>query len=823
MKQIIYHLWFFIFCTGICSSCTDVQVTTWNPENSKLTISFSTNELDSRTVPGVNSLNENKVSEIACYLYFGNDGQTANANVVRQVSINTDDASTETVFVVSFTDEELADLAKNQTMTLYAIANPPTDLPKTGTTNIPTIKKHQLVDTDFSVGEQPETFVMDGQLSIGVSVKANGGLEYSFQNGDVLKLTRSAAKILLHVLANEVKDNGTTWSPITSAMKVSFHNGVKYGYIDAGTDIFLPENKANIAEGSSYYFSSQNSIVFNPDAKIKPTGSELEYIQQNSPFYSYPYQWTGVMDTTPYLMLVVPWVKEGDDKNSQNYVYYYYQIPINELQGKCLERNHCYKIFVDIKALGSKVPTEKVTLEPSYIVVEWGSPKDIPVTLKQYRYLVAEQNEYVMNNVNELTFPFITSHICKLENVRVLMDNIAVVKEITDISQSTTEPIERNVIQGKDQNEYLNNDTQYINYGVTPCSNHAVDGNLSITLDNENHTISISHILDNNTDIGYAASDRKYDYQPITIKFDIVHADNEQYSNKFRESFTVIQYPMMYVEAEWNTGGNIITGDFVTQDRQWEKNGIDRGYVFVNGNQTTTSKYYYNMVRGCFDNFDASNHNSCMYVITITALDSNSPYILGDPRTGQRLADTDLYSDWDESQTGNQNTVKAPAMNESTDRRLRGYNPTREDDSSINMIAPKFRIASSYSKLLGDFREKEWMRRRCATYQEQGYPAGRWRLPTEGELLYVQNLSLEGKIPHLFNVNNGYWTATRSFVYRNNGITEEWMGSTGKDTYSNSFTAGQPLNRGVVRPVYDEWYWTDKCDPKVFTWGDKPL
>ena len=808
MKQIIYHLWFFIFCTGICSSCTDVQVTTWNPENSKLTISFSTNELDSRTVPGVNSLNENKVSEIACYLYFGNDGQTANANVVRQVSINTDDASTETVFVVSFTDEELADLAKNKTMTLYAIANPPADLPKTGTTNIPTIKKHQLVDTDFSVGEQPETFVMDGQLSIGVSVKANGGLEYSFQNGDVLKLTRSAAKILLHVLANEVKDNGTTWSPITSAMKVSFHNGVKYGYIDAGTDIFLPENKANIAEGSSYYFSPENSIAFNPDAKIKPTGSELEYIQQNSPFYSYPYQWTGVMDTTPYLMLVVPWVKEGDDKNSQNYVYYYYQIPINELQGKCLERNHCYKIFVDIKALGSKVPTEKVTLEPNYIVVEWGDPEDIPVTLKQYRYLVAEQNEYVMNNVNTIDIPFITSHECELAEVIV---------KINDLRHEVVE--ERSMKGSLTSNNKTYNATRNSNMITRKLNGESLNttypmlvNDMTITLNDENSTININHILDNK----WSNTDKEYDYCPIHITIKLWHKSDHNYV----ETIKVTQYPMMYVEAEKNEGGNNVKKDLSWEHPYdyftslWPSNttNYDRGWVFVNEN----NKYIYEdwrMVRGCYNGNGSVNKNPNMYIITVTALDEGSPYILGDPRTGTRLKDTELFTD----EAWNTNDAAAMyAVADGKERDLTYYNPTRTDNESENIIAPKFRMGSSYSKLLYEIAlpPHRDMFKRCATYQEQGYPAGRWRLPTVAELKFVQQLSIEKKIPHLFQGNNQYCAATGVYKYVFDENNPNIPGTIEKLN----------TNVGVVRPFYDDWYWgDDKCDPKVFTWGDKPL
>lgn len=810
MKHTLFYLWT-IFFMGIISSCTEEHIMQWNPENTKLTISYSTVELVTRTVPGITDLNENKVNNVTCFLYLGNNG-TKEADIVKEVNIDIPDVSSPTVFTINFTEEEIRKFEGKTSLMLYVVANSPIEL-SNGT--IAEIKKQQIVDTEFSVGNQPETFVMDGQLSMNVQLKTDGSLEYTYPEGkDILKLTRSAAKIMLHVHANNVTtEDNTTWMPQTEAMKVYFHNGVKYGCIDAGTNICLPENESMIQNNDKYYFSLKDenqAIGFNTDAKVQPEGTTVEYTQQNTPFYSYPQLWEDVLDTAPYLMLVIPWKKDTEEDENQEFVYYYYQIPISALD-KRLERNHFYKIFVDVKALGSLVPTEPVTLTPSYIVVNWGGPEDIIVGLKQYRYLVAEKNEYVMNNVNEFTIPFITSHQCKLQNVQVLMDDLTSVADLSSYNDISTvakqDPVKRDQPQGN--GSYFYENTLYRNSEVTPCTNPDEDGVLTVALDNTNFTISIEHVLDNNTEISEQdAEKRKYDYRPIKITFDIVHADNEQY----KESFTVIQYPMMYVEAEWNNsfGENSKTDDAVGTEY--------RGYVFVNENQLTTDKYNWNMVRGCYDNYKNSNHNPCMYVVTITALDKDSPYILGDPRTGQRLSDGNLYDGWNTN-----NAAAMYAVESGKERDLTYYNPTREDNEMI--IAPKFRIASSYSKLLGDFKPKEEMRKRCATYQELGFPAGRWRLPTYAELNFIINLSVEKKIPQLFENNNGYWTATRSFVYRRtetDGYIEEWMGQNGIDKYSNSYEAGKPINRGVVRPVYDEWYWTDKCPVNQFTWGDKP-
>ena len=83
-------------------------------------------------------------------------------------------------------------------------------------------------------------------------------------------------------------------------------------------------------------------------------------------------------------------------------------------------------------------------------------------------------------------------------------------------------------------------------------------------------------------------------------------------------------------------------------------------------------------------------------------------------------------------------------------------------------------------------------KKRCATYQEAGYPAGRWRLPTEAEVYYIEQLQEKGHIATLFNNNYHYWTSS-GYAYR------------GRDDNYKTGTATDP----GARCVYDVWYWGD--------------
>ncbi len=137
--------------------------------------------------------------------------------------------------------------------------------------------------------------------------------------------------------------------------------------------------------------------------------------------------------------------------------------------------------------------------------------------------------------------------------------------------------------------------------------------------------------------------------------------------------------------------------------------------------------------------------------------------------------------------------------------KLTQYHPTKENIDGY-MIAPEFQIASSYGKTTEVTYQRA--KERCASYQEDGYPAGRWRLPTKGEIQFAVELSRDGIIPTLFN--GRYWAANGTYG-------SGYSSTTGSFTdYTNN------NNTNYVRCVYDIWYWGDEHSTYAnqFHYGD---
>ena len=275
--------------------------------------------------------------------------------------------------------------------------------------------------------------------------------------------------------------------------------------------------------------------------------------------------------------------------------------------------------------------------------------------------------------------------------------------------------------------------------------------NYTSDIDLENETITFHHAID--TDIMYAK-------RVITIEV----------TNKegISRTWVITQYPEMYIEAERNQsrGGH---NRFVYGVSETESDG-----------ESTVRNDSGNLLGGVYgyDN-GGTNNNPNQYTIYVTA---NSPYAIGDPRSSTSVSAESLYISQKEDYTKN---------------KLKTYYPTRGREVA-NMIAPAFKIASSWGKTLdiSFARAKE----RCASYQENGYPAGRWRVPTEAEIAYVISLSEDKKIPKLFD--EGYWCSSGT-VYGSSG------------------------DEAAVRCVYDVWYWGEGKEGDAannyerFYWGSQ--
>lgn len=276
------------------------------------------------------------------------------------------------------------------------------------------------------------------------------------------------------------------------------------------------------------------------------------------------------------------------------------------------------------------------------------------------------------------------------------------------------------------------------NYNYTNVSS-------SVSVSLEQGVIKVSRTINNNV------TSSGFDAAPINISFIIRHKGDDDYS----ETITITQYPAMYIQGFKSNGKVFVngTGYSGTSD-----------YVSLQNNLGSISKP--STIDG-----SGENNNQYQYVVHISAL-SGSTAIIGDPRVGNTTAVgslTDL--------PGN-------------------YKPTAEDTQTT--IAPSMRIASSYGKTTPlSYANAQ---RRCAAYQENGYPAGRWRLPTEAEIEYLVSLSKNNVIPTLFAASSNYWAAGGRV----------FNGSQFSNGTSNSY----------VRCVYDEWYWGSQQDnAHMTTWS----
>lgn len=249
-------------------------------------------------------------------------------------------------------------------------------------------------------------------------------------------------------------------------------------------------------------------------------------------------------------------------------------------------------------------------------------------------------------------------------------------------------------------------------------------------------------------------------------------------------------------------------------------------------------------------NFTGGNRN--LYTIHVTVLEKGSKFVIGDPRTRTpdnlnngletcstaNLAynyfywynqddpwyywDWNNYSDTDyvrdtEDETFTIQFRPARVINDKggEPRNLTYYYPAENTPTTQKMLAPALRVSSRFGGV--EFYDGITWRSaqfKCATYQEDGYPAGRWRLPTEAEVDFIGTLTQKGDFVPLFGKKGGnasyYWSA--------NGAVKP----------NDKFDANPNVTYALARCVYDAWYW-DPFDDRLpegerdnYYFGDLP-
>lgn len=578
------------------------------------------------------------------------------------------------------------------------------------------------LDLSGTNAEKESSLLMDGGNTITISRTTPGTVE----------LTRAMAKVVLFptVEKDEIVvgegDDAITYKPVRNKMNVTMVYGVKSTQLDG-----------QYAVQESDYITRLKR-TYTPKADEPETTTNYEHV----PFYSYPNPETTVGRQDSYLILCVPWSAVSADGTSQQAVNYYYRVPITgDDSPATLLRNRYYKINVNVGVLGSLDPKDAIELKANFLIMDW-STMEISTEMQNYQYLVLDEYHSVMNNVDELEMPYISSSNIDWNKTKVT--------QVTYMDYHKTNAYQ--VTLNADYTQDRNNSNRPVTFSE-----------FKVSEGNKENTIKLTHPLDANDHVPYIITVEVYN-------LDGIHTD----------TWTIEQYPAMYIVGESNDSGD--NNRFVY--------GISRS----NGNPQDDNR---TSLGGVYNPFttDATNSNKNQYTIYITSFDVDDKYAIGDPRSEE--VDNLLYLQDKADNNGKHLTYYYPTIKENVED-IENYGST---------VAPAFKIASSWGVVDGNGISYETAQRRCASYQENGYPAGRWRIPTEGEIEYIVGLSDAKKIPALFN--------------------GDYFASSGR-YYDNGYKGGRKgfhsdNNKHSVRCVYDVWYWgNDKIqNPNQFTWGDE--
>lgn len=769
-----------------------------------ITLRVKNSKADSRAEVADDDNNENLISSLVLCLYPENNPSGKPA-FVKSYTFNT---PTQVTIEEKFTTELANTLFPGGATTCHAlvVANlPEADAAAISVeTSLEDIRRI-AISSEFDTKDVQDAFIMDGDA---VVTRTGANTANDKATGDI-PLTRAAARITLAARLPEnitigEGDEAEVWEPDPRGLRVILNNGVKNSAVN-------PANHENVA-GDYYSTPWSGARTF---TRAEGAASTDPYTH-SVPFYTYPNSWAadGSSDNMTYMTLVCPWRKQGDGE--AQFRNYYYMVPVLK-EGNELVRNVAYQVNISLGVLGSLTPDEPMEiLDCSYTAVNWGD-LNMDVNIQDSRYLVVDQNSYVMDNVTDISIPYYTSHPTVITDIKMTYYRYYVTEEGNEYPVTITkEQIERtNTGNDADGNSlFEHNGKKILDYSLNEPDNL-----------NPGKYISIKHPLEIWEPYAEQTFDGEYWWDPPTQRVDKVEQKNlptykdgilyykrptnpvAPYSryeievtiqhvghSEFSQTIKITQYPQMYITSVQN---------HISSSTSDVTNRPAYGNVYVNNSQSTSDRTSAWCRVGNLKYSDKTNANPNMYIIKTTQLNSDTRYIIGDPRT--RITNF------------SQSFTSASDMNGNSNQTLTNYYGA--DANKDKYIAPTLRIASSWGKSYAMSQQDAISR--CAAYQELDCPAGRWRLPTLSEMEYIVSLSDKKYIPKLFDLGsgqNGYWTAQGRV-----------LDAPGSDGILNT-TAGDEAS---VRCVYDEWYWGDSKVksqgtvgntniPKYpFTWGDE--
>ena len=748
---------------------------------------------------GVTSLNENKLNSVEYFIYP--DNGTGNDAVMHGYLSNV--VANTRVYSVPVTDDIVNTVlcpGSSRYFKVYAIANHPRIIPEAATENLSHTSVAELealtrdLDTDSQTGNiltTQNSFLMstNGAFRVGpVEKRATNVVSAR------IPLERVAAKITILVrleesvtIPNTVVINGVSdvrnevWTPRPSQMQVYLVNTAITGQVSGQPVASSPLMQYPTMEFSSTRTETHSYSTFSP--VLDGNGDVTDYTEVThegqftpceAPFYTNPISWEYGSETEPYIKLMIPWdrqpgVSTGGVSYGSASKNYYYRIycPGDAIDGSHAQfiRNNWYKIVLNVGVLGSDTDGGESIINGKYYVVDW-----------QERDAAGSSGGGSETGVND------SDKEAEIKGARYLFINkteyeMFNIDELS-IPYNTSDPCEIVDVTGT-----------YYDFSGSTKQTGSFTPDLELSSVGGAH-VKFTHALNNDT------STSNYDTSEFLITFKLRQKDATDYY----KTITIHQYPAIMIDLERNTSTTSPYNAYV-----------NNGTV---GNSGGT--YYLGSAPG---SGSSSNNNYNMVIIQTTVLPSNSSYMLGDPRV---MEIDNLNANWpNNNNTGAAATEWSANVTsvQGTTRQLSYYYPVDHTSRANNIIAPKFRIASSRGATQPMTYANAF--RRCASYQEFGYPMGRWRLPTVAEVMYIAKLNADGKIERLLG---GGDDGTTDYWCNNGYVT---VNNTNNDPPTMNYST--PTGTKYVRCVYDDWYWSgmtlngndvSQVGKTTPTWGD---
>ena len=822
-------------------------------------------EGDTYEQPGENPYHENDIACVDFFFYPG--GATDEPATLHKRFTLSPRARTTAAFSIELTTNEVNNLifpvyasgGGITECTVFAIVNGPQAaldaLDDTSMDGLKTITVTSNFETDnLEYNRRQDLFMMSGLATITL---AEGGRTEKVIAQGVVPVSRYACKLTVGIKAtNYTDEHNKVWEPCVEEMRLYLVDGVKI--VDLGGE---PRGAETAAETLSY--QEHPMYFFEPRQEGGQTYFDQIFDKTGDyyntfPMYMYPQKWeNGISEGNrkePYIKLVLPWICQTGETSSIKKEYYYkIMIPKDKratedaLYDNSFVRNNWYHYNVDVSILGADTDDGEVKVNPIDFYVYYWQDKNMVIkyaSIGNARYLSVEKEEYVLNNLNEADFRYTSSHPVKFTLLSVTRPYYG-----TNAATSSGDP---HIEEDSDENKYYVYDVSegstafgwFSNTGTAIHFEHVLQNNYTLpNYDYSPYTMvfKLEHLDGKFPE--YAKTVTVTQYPAIYITAEI--------NSDPPDKTLGINYNKDNTADAWkcfqNNGYTFVDGDrrtryLLDQDGTTVRDGLydqyakqlrDHGYTWNIKDNSQNEVPAGNTVRPLLEwlqwrvvNFTGGNRN--MYNISVSVLDESLSFVIGDPRTStvdnlhpeSQIGYEGYEGEWE----AGVDPILVPhpflegySIDEYLDavengtplfnvpmKELTYYYPAENSARTKNMLAPSFRVASKFGGL--EYYNGVTMEsaiNKCATYQEDGYPAGRWRLPTQAEINFISMLTTKCGFVVLFGSGSFYWSA--------HGATQP-----GKTTVDTS------KRYALVRCVYDSWYWDQYDDRLPETWPDNP-